>query len=182
MSTIICGMFDRTVDADATLEALTKEGFQKTEVDTFYVSPPGQHAMTPIGGDVHADAGTRTAGASAARGAFIGLFPGLALGLIASIWLGEASIVAGALLGALIGAIAGAMLAMHDPRPSEIDREHPDEPLGGRMIAACVDRPGSEPRAIEVLRSHGARDVRRAEGEWRNGWRDFDPRAPLAAV
>lgn len=179
MSTIICGIFDRTIDADAALEDLKKQGL---ETDNFYVSPPGQHGITPIGGDAHADAGTRTAGPGAARGAFIGVFPGLAIGLIASIWLGAVTIVAGALLGALLGAIAGAMLSMHNPRPSEIDREHPDEKLGGRMIAARVDRPGSEPRAIEVLRSHGARDVRRAEGEWRNGWRDFDPRAPLAAV
>jgi hypothetical protein len=51
------------------------------------------------------------------------------------------------------------------------------------MIAVNVDRPGTEKRAIEILRRHRARDVRRAEGEWADGaWRDFDPRAPLAAV
>jgi len=51
------------------------------------------------------------------------------------------------------------------------------------MIAVNVDRAGTEKRAIEILKRHGARDVRRAEGEWANGsWRDFDPRAPLAAV
>jgi hypothetical protein len=51
------------------------------------------------------------------------------------------------------------------------------------MIAVNVDRVGTQKRAIDILKRHGARDVRRAEGKWANGsWRDFDPRAPLAAV
>jgi hypothetical protein len=51
------------------------------------------------------------------------------------------------------------------------------------MIAVNVERAGTEKPAIEILKRHGARDVRRAEGDWANGsWRDFDPRAPLAAV
>ncbi len=44
MSKIIAGRFDKTVDADAALEALRREGFTREEVDSFYVSPPGQHA------------------------------------------------------------------------------------------------------------------------------------------
>jgi hypothetical protein len=88
-----------------------------------------------------------------------------------------------ALLGALIGAFAGAMSTLRGGRRSEATREHPVEPLGGRMIAILVERPGTEARAIEILRRHGARNVSRAYGEWRDGsWRDFDPRAPLAAV
>ena len=34
------------------------------------------------------------------------------------------------------------------------------------MIAVCVDRAGMEKKAIDVLKAHGARDVRRAEGQW----------------
>jgi hypothetical protein len=47
------------------------------------------------------------------------------------------------------------------------------------MIAVRVDRPGMDTRALKVLRGLGARDIGRAQGEWRNGWKDFDPRAPL---
>jgi hypothetical protein len=36
-----------------------------------------------------------------------------------------------------------------------------------------------EARALKVLRVLGARDVGRADGTWRNGWKDFDPRVPL---
>jgi hypothetical protein len=60
--------------------------------------------------------------------------------------------------------------------------EHPVEPQGGRLIAVCVDRQGTERGAVDILRAHNARDVGRAEGEWRDGWRDFDPRNPLAAL
>jgi hypothetical protein len=47
------------------------------------------------------------------------------------------------------------------------------------MIAACVDRSGMQARAVKVLRECGARDLGRAEGVWRDGWKDFDPRAPM---
>ena len=68
-------------------------------------------------------------------------------------------------------------------RPGSASVEHPVEPRGGRMIAVNVDRPETDARAIEILKRRGARDVRRAEGRWSDGsWRDFDPRAPLAAV
>jgi len=34
-----------------------------------------------------------------------------------------------------------------------------------------------------VLRRHGAQELGRARGQWRDGaWRDFDPRSPLAAL
>lgn len=50
MSRIVAGRFDRTLDADAALEALKREGFSRGEVDTFYVGPSGQNAMTRVGG------------------------------------------------------------------------------------------------------------------------------------
>jgi len=75
------------------------------------------------------------------------------------------------------------MLSLHGGRAAEATAEHPVEPRGGRMIAVCVDRPGTERLAIEALRAHNARDVGRTEGEWRDGgWRDFDPRTPLATI
>jgi hypothetical protein len=180
MSKIVCGMFDRTVDADAALEALKREDL---ETDTFYVGPPGQNARMPVGGDApHSSEGSRHAGVGAGIGALVGLFVGLGAGALGAIDLGTPTIPLGGGLGALIGSIAGALSTVRGGRRSMATREHPVEMRGGRMIAVRVDRSGSEPRAVEVLRSNGARDVRRAEGEWRNGWRDFDPRAPLAAV
>jgi hypothetical protein len=184
MSRIICGMFDRTLDADAALEELKRAGFQRSEIDAFYVSPPGQHAMTPVGGDApHSSEGSRTAGIGAGLGAAIGAVVGAAAGWMVSGDLGLVVIPLGAGLGAYLGSFAGSMARVRSGQPAAASVEHPVEPRGGRMIAVNVDRAGTEKRAIEILRRHRARDVRRAEGEWADGaWRDFDPRAPLAAV
>src|SRR4051812_49800548 len=81
MSRIVAGRFDRSIDADAALEALKREGFSPPEVDAFYVSPPGQNAMTPLGGDApHSSEGSRRAGYGAAVGAAVGLAAGLLIG------------------------------------------------------------------------------------------------------
>ena len=182
MSTIIAGRFDRTLDADAALEHLKRDGFSRTEVDAFYVSPPGQNAMTPVGGDApHSSEGSRKAGVGAAIGIVLGAVLGMIVGAIIQeggpgFWLATA-------LGALVGAFAGAMLSVRAGRKRLASVEHPVEGRGGRMIAVLVDRPGTEQPAINALRMHNARDVGRTEGVWRDGsWRDFDPRRPLATV
>jgi len=182
MARIVCGMFDRTLEADAALEALKREGFQRSEVDSFYVSPPGQNAMTSVGGDApHSSEGSRNAGMGAGLGAALGAVVGAAAGWLASGALGMIVIPLGAGLGAYVGSFAGAMSRLRPGRRGAATVEHPVEPRGGRMIAINVDQAGSENKAIEILRKNGARDVRRAEGRWADGsWRDFDPRAPLA--
>ena len=112
----------------------------------------------------------------------IGLVVGLIAGLVGAIDLGAPTVPLAALLGALVGAFAGALASFRGGERRHASVEHPVEPHGGRMIAICVDRPGSERPAVDILRRHNARDVGRAEGQWRDGWRDFDPRNPLAAV
>jgi hypothetical protein len=184
MSKIVAGRFDSTLDADAALAALAREGFTNGDVDSFYVGPPGQHAMTPVGGDApHASAGSRQAGVAAAIGAVIGALVGLAAGWVLQLEQNGITWILSAGLGAYIGSFAGAMSRVRGGRRREATVEHPVEPLGGRMIAVNVDRDGSEARAVAILRQHRARNVGRAEGVWRDGaWRDFDPRAPLATI
>lgn len=179
MARIVAGRFDRSVDADAALDALKREGFSRAEVDAFYVGPPGQNARTPIGGDAQSDAGSVGAGRYGGIGAAIGAAAGLIIGAL--IGFNEAFFAAG--LGALAGAFAGIMSALHGGSRREATPEHPVESRGGRMIAVCVDRSGSEALAVSALRANNARDVGRTEGDWRDGsWRDFDPRTPLATV
>jgi hypothetical protein len=184
MSRIIAGRFDVTLDADAALAELKAAGFHPEEIDSFYVSPPGQNDLAPLGGDApHSSAGSKRAGIGAAVGAVVGCAVGLGAGYIASQDLGPVVVALGAALGAYIGSFAGAMTKVRGAAPQEATREHPVESRGGRMIAVRVDRPGTEPRAIEILKRHRARDVGRAEGDWRNGsWRDFDPRTPLGTA
>jgi hypothetical protein len=182
MARIVCGIFDRTLQADAALEELKREGFQRSEVDNFYVSPPGQNAMTPVGGDApHSSEGSQHAGFGAGLGAAAGAIVGAAAGWLASGEVGMIVIPLGAGLGAYVGSFAGAMSRVRAGRRGAASVEHPVEPRGGRMIAVNVDRAGTEKKALDILRNNGARDVRRAEGRWADGsWRDFDPRAPLA--
>ena len=183
MSTIVAGRFERSLDADAALDALRRDGFSQTEIDSFGVLPPGQHALSPMGGDVHSDAGARHAGVGAAIGGALGLVVGLVIGSIASLHLGAPAlwIIGGG--GALIGAFAGVMSHLHGASRGDHSPQHPVEMPAGRMIAVCVDRAGSEARAVTILRQHGARGLGRAQGQWRDGgWRDFDPRSPLATV
>lgn len=53
------------------------------------------------------------------------------------------------------------------------------EPVGGPMVAVCVDRPGSEAAAILILSRCGAWQIERAPGVWRDGgWADYDPAGP----
>src|SRR5690348_9748160 len=109
MSRIVAGRFDRTLDADAAIETLKREGFSRMEVDAFYVGPPGQNARTSVGGDApHSSEGSRHGGIAAAIGAAIGLVVGLVVGFVGAIDLGPPTIPLAALLGALIGAFAGA--------------------------------------------------------------------------
>jgi hypothetical protein len=180
MSRIVAGRFDRSIDADAALEALKREGFSRQEVDAFYVSPPGQNAMTPLGGDApHSSEGSRKAGAGAAIGAAVGLAAGLIIGSL----IGAHAVLLACGLGALVGAFAGAMATVRGGRRTLASVEHPVEGRGGRMIAVCVDRDGTEPGAVRILRANNAHEVGRAEGVWRDGsWRDFDPRQPLLTV
>lgn len=178
MARIVAGRFDRSVDADAALDALRRDGFSRAEVDAFYVGPPGQNARTPIGGDTQSDAGSRGAGRAGAIGAAIGAVAGLIIGAL--IGFNEALFACG--LGALVGAFAGVMTSLHGGSRREASPQHPVESRGGRMIAVRVDRSGSEALAVNALRAHNARDVGRTEGEWRDGWRDFDPRTPLATI
>jgi hypothetical protein len=179
MSKIIAGRFDATLDADAAVEALRREGFAREEIDSFYVSPPGQHDMSAVGGDSHASAGSRFAGAGAIAGAVLGGLLGMLIAWLVARDYGAVVILFAAALGAYVGSFLGAMRKVRGGRRHEASIEHPLEPKAGRMIAVNADRSGMDARALKVLRELGARDLGRADGTWRNGWKDFDPRAPL---
>jgi hypothetical protein len=184
MSRIVAGRFDRSLDADAALLNLQREGFVPAEVSSFYVAPPGQHGIDSLGGDApHSSEGSRHAGWGAALGAVLGAAIGLVIGSLASAAYGPVAALIAAGLGAYVGSFIGAMSKVRAGRRENASLEHPVESAGGRMIAICVDRAGMEERAVTVLRRYGARDIGRTQGEWRDGdWRDFDPRSPLAAV
>jgi hypothetical protein len=181
MSRIIAGRFDATVDADGAIEALRREGFAHDEIDSFYVAPAGQNDMTPLGGDAPgASAGARFAGLGAVGGAVVGAALGVLAALAIDSRYGAVAVLFAAGLGAYLGSFVGAVRKVRGARPGEASIEHPAEPRAGRLVAVKADRPGTDAAALRILRDFRARDLGRADGTWRNGWKDFDPRAPLA--
>jgi len=180
MSKIIAARFRDSAGAEAALNALPGQGFQRTEFQSFYVNPEGQHGLHPLGGDASSDEGAKHADAGAMRGALIGAGIGLLAGIGAHLYLHNlVAVPAGVALGAYVGSLIGALSKMRSGKPGRASLEHPVEREAGQMVAVQVDRPGAEARAIETLTRYGARDIEHAEGEWRAGdWKDFDPRIP----
>jgi hypothetical protein len=180
MAKIVAGRFTDLTGAEAAMKALPGEGFQGSEFQLFFVTPPGQHATFPIGGDSHSDEGAKEAGSGALRGVLIGGSLGLVAGMAAYIVFNQLiTILAGIGLGAYVGSLIGALSKTHSGNPLRATIEHPVERPSGPVVAIRVDRAGSEMRAVETLQRHGAQDVERTEGNWQAGdWKDFDPRLP----
>jgi hypothetical protein len=186
MAKLVVGRFEDVDHTKRLLEALPEAGFGRREYGLFYVAPPGQHALYPIGGDAYSDEGAKHAGETAATGAAVGGVTGLAAGAVAAATLpfgGWIVALAATGVGAYLGSFMGALSGTEQGTPSEATTEQPVEQPGGPRVAICVDRPGTEQAAIALLRRFGAKDIGRAEGEWREGeWKDFDPRVPPAPV
>ena len=180
MSKIVAGRFAELAGAEAVLKALPGEGFQRSEFESFFVTPPGQHATYPVGGDSHSDEGAKEAGGGALRGALIGGAVGLVAGIALYLAINQLiTILAGIGLGAYVGSLLGALSKTRAGRLHRATMKHPVERPGGPMVAIRVDRPGAEPLAIETLRRYGAQEIERTDGRWESGdWKDFDPRMP----
>lgn len=187
MATIVAGWFETQIRADEAIAALGHEGFERDEIDNFYIAPPGQHSDLPLSDldQHHHSEGTRESGKGALKGAAAGGAAGLAAGVAAaavSAPLGPAAVVAGAGVGAYVGSLVG---GAHASRDSDIENASRDEPIdrpAGAMVSVYADRVG-ETKAIETLRLQGAVGIERADGRWVDGkWADFDPHVPPRLV
>src|SRR5215472_2231637 len=116
MTDIVAGRFEQQDDAQAAVERLLRHGFNREDVSSFFVNPPGQHARFPVGGDRNVSPGARGAGSAALIGAVIGGVLGFVFGLAAMKVYGFAAAVAGAVAGAYLGMLGGALARMQDRR------------------------------------------------------------------
>lgn len=183
MSTIIAGRFEQQSAAEDTIEELTRAGFARERVASFYLNPAGQHATFPIGGDEAISPGAKEAG----KGVALGAVAGAAVGVAATPFLGPVGAVTGGLLGAHVGGLVGSMSEMKEKGETgehgeDIENAAPQR-KAGMMVAVNVDDHELEDRAIDLLRSLGASDIERAEGTVENSdWIDFNPLTPPALV
>src|SRR5690606_30633390 len=130
----------------------------------FYVNPPGQHDMHPLGGDEDKSEGAE----KTPRGAAAGTAAGAAAGLAAAPVLGPA----GPLTGAYVGSLVGSLSQMEKTGEAAEDPDSEDKPKehrAGMMVAVAVEDVEAERRAIDALVSVGATDTEIAEGTIENG-------------
>jgi hypothetical protein len=176
MTHIIAGRFPTSAAADDAIRALAAKDVADASVSVFYVTPPGQHDATAVGGDEHKSAGLESAGGGAGTGVATGAVAGIAAGALIGATAGlaapivAAAGIAAAGAGAYGGSLAGAMGAATKTDKSNIRH-------AGMMVA--VDADAANIDVVSTLRASGALDIEEADGVWADGtWRDFDPTEP----
>ncbi|HYD81961.1 MAG TPA: hypothetical protein VEC06_19335 [Paucimonas sp.] len=170
MATIIAGRFDEQDEVQAAVAALEQAGFVSEHICAFYTNPPGRHATFPVGGDRAESPGAEDSGKGSATGAAAGAAAGATAGMAAAPLMGPIGPVVGGLVGAHLGSLVGTLSQMDEAE------ETPPVRQSGMLVAVEVGGEQDEARALEVLRSHGAVDIERAEGTIADGdWRDFNP-------
>jgi hypothetical protein len=178
MSTIIAGHFQLQDEIDRARDELVGAGFADNRISGFFVNQPGQHDLTPIGGDNLQSPGAKETPLGVLEGTAAGGAVGLALGAATSFVTGPV----GPIVGGLVGAHVGSLYSLHKMKEggeSEEGGENTAEPRKpGMLLAVAIDDPAQEGQVLELLRDLGAHHLERAEGTIVDGdWVDFDPLA-----
>lgn len=174
MAHIVAAEFKEFAEAEAAVAALREQGFAPSQLTTFYLNAPGQHATFPIGGDRYKDPQAASGGSGALKGAALGSTAGLALGVVAAPVVGAVAAVGGIAAGAYAGSLAGAVGSLGKDRPAT--EPLPEERPAGVVVAVHVPSPAERERATSIFWRHRAHSIELAEGEWKDGtWQDFDP-------
>lgn len=183
MSTIIAGHFQTQEEVDAARRALGEAGFAQERISAFYLSQPGQHDMTPIGGDHIASPGAKEAPIGLVQGGATGGAVGAVIGAVTSPVTGPVGPIVGGLLGAHVGSLFS-FSKMKDAGEAEDGGRAPLEVRhAGMLVAVAFDDTGLESQAVDVLRRLGATQVERARGNIVDGdWADFDATSPLNLI
>ena len=177
MSTIIAAHFQLQDEVDRARRALAAAGFPEDRISGFFVNQPGQHDLTPIGGDHIASPGAQETPEGVAAGAVTGGAVGMAVGAATAPVTGPL----GPVVGGLVGAHVGSLFSFSKMKEAGEGEAGGSENLrtprkAGMLIAVALAGPADEARALEVLRGLGAHHIERAEGTIVNGdWTDFDP-------
>ena len=178
MSTIVAGHFQLQDQVEQARNELMHAGFSADRISAFYLNQPGQHDMTPIGGDRVLSPGAEESPEGVVAGAATGGAVGAAIGLATSVVTGPVGPAVGALVGAHVGSLYS--LSKMKERGEGEEGGHGEnrfEPRkAGMLVAVALDQPDQESRALEVLRRLGSDHIERASGTIENGdWTDFDP-------
>lgn len=178
MSTIIAGHFQLQDEVDRARAELVGAGFQDERISGFFINQPGQHDLTPIGGDNLQSPGAKETPIGVLEGTAAGGAVGLAIGAATSVITGPIGPIVGGLVGAHVGSLFS-LSKMKEGGESEQggDNDNLFEPRKpGMLLAVAIDDAAQESRALEVLRDLGAHHIERADGSIVDSdWVDFDP-------
>jgi hypothetical protein len=176
MSMIIAGHFQLQDEVARARRALADAGFASERISGFYLSQPGQHDQTPIGGDHMLSPGAK----ESPRGVLQGSSAGGAVGVVAGAATAPVTGPIGPVVGGLVGAYVGSLFSFSKMKeagePEEGGRAPLENRAAGMLVAVAFDDPGMEAQAVDVLRRLGATQIERARGNIVDGdWADFDP-------
>jgi hypothetical protein len=156
-------------------QALAQAGFAPDQISVFFVTPAGQHAQHPIGGDRDQSPGAEHTGKTDAAGAVAGGVVGAVVGAVVTPIAGPIGPITGALVGGHVGQVMG---AMGGTKEDGAENRVPIR-LSGMLVAVAAADESLQDKALRTLRDIGAADLELAEGNIVNGdWEDFDPVAP----
>ncbi|MES2153090.1 MAG: hypothetical protein V4508_25200 [Pseudomonadota bacterium] len=176
MSTILAGHVQLQDDAKSVRDALLRVGFRDDQISTFFVNQPGQHDMTPYGGDYMESPGAKQAPVGIGEGIAVGGAVGAAVGAVSSIVAGPIGPVVGALVGAHVGSLYS-FSKMKEAGDQEADGSNQKRPrLSGMLVAVALPVKSDQPRAMDVFSRLGVHHLELAEGTILGGdWVDFNP-------
>ena len=178
MSTIIAGRFQLQDDVDRARRALADAGFDADRISGFYLSQPGQHDQTPIGGDHIQSPGAKETPEGVMQGVATGGAVGAAIGAATAPVTGPLGPIVGGLVGGLVGSLFSfsKMKDRGEAEDGSSENRVPPREAGMLVAVAFEDGDGQADTAVDVLRQLGAKHIERAEGNIVDGdWADFDP-------
>jgi hypothetical protein len=169
--TIIAGIFEAITGVESTLQELIENHVARHDICTFFNRPPGQHSTLHFGGDEEADPASYAARINAAAGAALGFGPDGAVGALMAPGAAPAPDSG--------GADAGPLIAVLNDLGANARYAPPARRLAGVMVAIRIAKPFFESIVIDILLQHGAHEIEKTKGEWRDRrWADFDPLSP----
>lgn len=176
MSIIIAGRFQLQEEVDAARSALVEAGFEADRISGFYLTQPGQHDVTPIGGDHLQSPGAKETPEGVVKGVATGGVVGAAIGVATTPLTGPIGPVVGGLVGGHVGSLFS-FSKMKDRGAPEEGGENAVPPRpAGMLVAVAFDDAARERDAVDLLRRLGAHHIERARGNIVDGdWADFDP-------
>jgi hypothetical protein len=179
MSMIIAGHFQLQDEVERARLALAEAGFSSERISGFYLTQPGQHDQTPIGGDHIISPGARESPKGVLEGSGAGAAVGVVAGAATAPVTGPLGPVVGGLVGAYVGSLFSFTKMKEAGEPEEGGRAPLENRAAGMLVAVAFDDPGMEAQAVDLLRRLGATQIERARGNIVDGdWADFDPSSP----